>query len=68
VRQAQEGGHLSPELDPGAVGMLFRSLLNGLLLNWLVYREQVNTDALLPELARTLWHGLKPPKAESSSR
>jgi AcrR family transcriptional regulator len=68
VRQAQEAGHLSPELDPDAVGMLFRSLLNGLLLNWLVYREQVNTDALLPELARTLWHGLKPPKAESSSR
>jgi len=48
--------------------MLFRSLLNGLLLNWLVYREQVNTDALLPELARTLWHGLKPREVEGSAR
>ena len=68
VRRAQEDGHLSPELDPDAVGMLLRSLLNGLLLNWLVYREQVSTDTLLPELARTLWHGLKPREVEGSSR
>jgi len=59
VRQAQESGHLWPELDPDAVGILFRSLLNGLLLNWLVYREQINTDVLLPELARILWYGIQ---------
>jgi AcrR family transcriptional regulator len=63
VRQAQQNGHLSPELDPDAVGILFRSLLNGLLLNWLVYREQINTDTLLPELARILWHGIQTQEA-----
>ncbi|HEX7048745.1 MAG TPA: TetR family transcriptional regulator [Longimicrobiales bacterium] len=59
ARRMQREGRLCPELNPRAIAILFRCLVNGLVLNWLVHPEQVDPESIAPELARILWRGLE---------
>lgn len=61
LRQAQEAGELAAEPDPFALAVLFKSLLDGLLLAWLVDPGRIEPERLIPQLARVLWHGVGAP-------
>ncbi|KAF0220303.1 MAG: transcriptional [Geobacteraceae bacterium] len=59
IREFQKDGLLSPDLDPMAVAVMWTSLLDGLVLAWLRSPERTDFRALVPQMARILWEGLR---------
>lgn len=63
LKEMQDGGYLSRDVDPQVLAVMFHAIINGLLLTWLIDPDRVPFDSMSSEVSRILWEGLNPKKA-----
>ncbi|MFC4158105.1 TetR/AcrR family transcriptional regulator [Chitinimonas lacunae] len=59
ARQHQDHGQGSPD-DPELMAIFWSSLMDGLILAWLINPDKIDLKALMPRIVDLLWRGVRP--------
>ncbi|WP_161605046.1 TetR/AcrR family transcriptional regulator [Brevibacillus massiliensis] len=60
MKELQRKGFIIETIDPHALSIALHSLINGVVLMWLLAPDQVDFKMLSKEISTILWHGIRP--------
>ncbi|CAM4458715.1 TetR family transcriptional regulator [Paenibacillus macerans] len=60
LRDCQTQGWLRGDIDPGSLTLYTQTVMNGIVLSWLVAPKELKLDQFARDAARLLWDGLSP--------
>ncbi|GJM70985.1 hypothetical protein HMSSN036_32010 [Paenibacillus macerans] len=60
LRDCQTQGWLRGDIDPGSLTLYTQTVMNGIVLSWLLAPKELKLDQFARDAARLLWDGLSP--------
>lgn len=60
IQNMQHAGLLASDLDPSALALLYRGILEGMVLIWLIDPRGLDLKTVAPAVARILSRGIQP--------
>lgn len=68
LREMQQKGLLTSDVDSRDLSVILHSLVNGIVLMWLVAPNHVSFPSLSAAVSKILWYGIQPNEQEKENR